>query len=226
MKILALLLLALGQGASSDAPADQYFGQLKVSALRIRYEIMQLRPRYETHKLLPEEAAHLLVLDENAFYAWSSAYPKDAWLASTGYMMAQLFAELPGTDARDRAVRAYTYVKTHFPTTSYGKESAAALHKGVAVRPDPAWAVAMRAERATPPPTATPAPSETPSAAPSSPAPASPASASPSPSASPARGKPGYEVRIARTACTTSSRSAATRSQRGRLRRSTVTSLV
>ena len=66
MKILSLVLLVLRAGASSNAPADQYFGQLKVSALRIRYEIMQLRPRYETHKLLPEEAAHLLVLDENA----------------------------------------------------------------------------------------------------------------------------------------------------------------
>jgi hypothetical protein len=168
MKILALLLLVLGQGASSNAPADQYFGQLKVSALRIRYEIMQLRPRYETHKLLPEEASHLLVLDENAFYAWAAAYPKDAWLASTGYLMAQLFAELPGSDARDRAVRAFTYVKAHFPTTTYGKESATALHDGVAVKADPAWAVQMRAERATPAPSASPAPSETPSTRPSS----------------------------------------------------------
>ena len=180
MKILALLLLVLGQGASSDAPADQYFGQLKVSALRVRYEIMQLRPRYETHKLLPEEAAHLLVLDENAFYAWAAACPKDSWLASTGYMLAQLFAELPGSDARDRAVRAFTYVKTHFPTTSYGKESVAALHKGVAVKPDPAWAVALRAERATPPPTATPAPSPAPSSG-TSPAPSASSSAGPAP---------------------------------------------
>jgi hypothetical protein len=217
MKILALLLLVLGQGASRDAPADQYFGQLKVSALRIRYEIMQLRPRYETHTLLPEEASHLLILDENALYAWASAYPKDAWLASTGYSLAQLFAELPGPDARARAVRAFTYVKTHFPTTSYGKESAAALQEGIAVRPDPAWAATMRAERSTPPPTAAPSPT------PPSPSPSPPAT--PTPTASPARGKPRYGVRIARTGCTTSSRSAATRSQRGRLRRSTVTSL-
>jgi hypothetical protein len=228
MKILALLLLVLGQGASSDAPADQYFGQLKVSALRIRYEIMQLRPRYETHKLLPEEASHLLVLDENAFYAWGAAYPKDAWLASTGYMLAQLFAELPGTDARYRAIRAFTYVKSHFPTTTYGKESATALHKGVAVKPDSAWAVALRAERATPPPTASPspAPSSGASAAPTAGASATPnssPSAAPSPSP-PSRGKRGGEVRNARTACTISSRSAATRSQRGRLRQFTVTS--
>jgi hypothetical protein len=198
MKILVLLLLALSQGASSDAPADQYFGQLKVSALRVRYEIMQLKPRYETHKLLPEEAAHLLVLDENAFYAWAAAYPKDSWLASTGYMLAQLFAELPGSDARDRAVKAYTYVKTHFPTTSYGKSSTSALKAGVPIRPDPAWAAPMRAAKA-----ATPSPSPSPSASSGSPAASPSASASPSgkgappptaspaaaPSSSPARGR-------------------------------------
>jgi len=165
MKTLALVLLVLTLGASNDAPADQYFGRLKVSALRVRYEIMQLRPRYETHTLLPEQAAHLLDLDEDAFYAWAAAYPKDSWLASTGFMLAKLYAELPGTAARDDAVRAYTYVKTHFPSTSYGKQSAAALHHGVAVAADPAWAAAMRAAAVTPSPSASPAPS--PSAAPS-----------------------------------------------------------
>jgi hypothetical protein len=156
MKIAALLI-ALSQlvavTSSTNAPLDQYFGRLKVSAVRIRYEIMQLRPRYETHKLLPEETQHLLDLDANAFYAWAAAYPKDSWLASTGYMLANLYAELPGTAARNSAVRAYTFVKSRFPKTSYAKESVAALHRGVPVRPDPAWAVAMRAARA-----ATPAP--------------------------------------------------------------------
>jgi len=186
MKVLALLLLVLSQGASSNAPADQYFGQLKVSALRIRYEIMQVRPRYETHKLLPEEASHLLVLNEDAFYKWAAAYPKDAWLASTGYLLAQLFAELPGNDARNRAIRAFTYVKVHFPNTTYGKESATALKKGIAVRPDPDWAVAMRAARQTP----SPSPSTSPSVSPStSPSPGPSSSASPAPRSSPARGR-------------------------------------
>jgi hypothetical protein len=208
MKILAVLLLVLTLGASSDAPADQYFGRLKMSSLRIRYEIMQLRPRYETHALLPEEASHLLVLDEDAFYAWAAAYPKDAWLASTGYLLAQLFAELPGSDARDRAVRAYTYVKVHFPATTYGKQSAAVLHRGVAVRPDPAWAAAVRAARA-----ATPSPSPSPSTT------ASPSHApvgSPAPSASPPRGSLAAELRIAAVLCMTSLRSAAAPSPKER----------
>ncbi|MGA8534143.1 MAG: hypothetical protein WB615_08555 [Candidatus Tumulicola sp.] len=191
MRTIALvpLLLAVVANVSGNAPADRYFGKLGMSALRIRYEILQLRPRYETHKLLPEEAEHLATLDEDAFYAWAASYPHDAWLASTGYMLAQFYEELPGSDARTRAVRALSYVKAHFPKTTYAREATAALHRGVATRPDPAWAIAMRAARATPapsPPSSTARPSATPSSASATPSPASatpaPAPAAPSPS--------------------------------------------
>jgi hypothetical protein len=212
MTVLIGLLLSLCLGASVDAPADQYFGKLGVSTLRIRYEIMQLRPRYETHRLLPEEAEHLLVLDENAFYAWAAAYPKDAWLASTGYMLAQLFAELPGGDARDRAVRAYAYVKSHFPSTTYGKQSAAALHRGVPVRPDPDWAAAARAARASPSPSPSASPSAPPSASPAASAPPSPL---PGESPLPGRGGRRGQLRNACLACTISSPLGGTRFPRG-----------
>jgi hypothetical protein len=182
--LLACLFVAVSN-VSGNAPADRYFGKLQMSALRIRYEILQLRPRYETHKLLPEEAEHLAVLDEDAFYAWTASYPHDAWLASTGYLLAQLYEELPGSDARNHAVRALSYVKAHFPKTAYANEAAAALHHGIPTRPDPAWAVAMRAARATPTPSPTlsPAgPSAGPSPATAKPTP-SPAAPSPSPTA-------------------------------------------
>ncbi len=147
-----------------------------MSALRIRYEILQLRPRYETHKLLPEEAEHLALLDGDAFYAWAASYPHDAWLASTGYMLAEFYEELPGSDAHNQAVRALSYVKVHFPKTTYAKEAVASLHNGIPTRPDPAWAIAMRAARATPTPSPTTLSSARPSATPSS------ASAEPAPS--------------------------------------------
>jgi hypothetical protein len=146
------LLLAITCAIAGNAPADRYFGKLKMSAVRIRYEVMQLRPRYETHKLLPEETLHLAILDEDAFYAWAETYPNDTWLASSGYLLAQLFEELPGSDARSRAIRALTYVKTRFPHTTYGQKAAATLSRGVPVRQDPAWAAAMRASRASPSP--------------------------------------------------------------------------
>jgi hypothetical protein len=148
-----------------------------MSALRIRYEIVSIRDRYETHKILPEDALHLAVLTQDAFDDWSHQYPKDDWLASTGYAFAKLYAELPGADARARAVTLYRYVKSQFPTTKYAAESRDALHRGVPVRPDPAWAAQRRTE--------TPTPSAPPSSATPSGSPVPTTSSSPSPVPSP-----------------------------------------
>ena len=70
------------QPAVTMAPADRYFGKLKMSALRVRYETMQLKKRYETHELSGDQTIHLLALTEDAFDDWSRLYPKDPWLAS------------------------------------------------------------------------------------------------------------------------------------------------
>jgi hypothetical protein len=162
--------------AVTSAPADEYFGKLKMSALRVRYETMQLKKRYETHQLLPAQAEHLLLLTQDSFDQWAVRYPKDPWLASTGFLIAALYAELPGTVARERAVTLYVYVKSNFPSSSYATSSRNALHRGVATKADPAWAKEMRAAAS---PSASPAasPSASPAVAPSTP------SVSPSPPA-------------------------------------------
>ena len=179
-ELVGVLLFAT-QLAATSAPADRYFGRLKVSALRIRYETMQLKKRYETHELLPDQTLHLLLLNQDAFEQWAALYPKDPWLASTGYSMAQLFAELPGGTARDHAVGLFVYVKSHFPNTSYARQSRDQLHRGVPIKPEPAWASAQRAATPVPSqsigPSATPAPAAAPLVTPA---------ASPAPSATPA----------------------------------------
>jgi hypothetical protein len=155
----AALVLAT-QVAAVTAPADRYFGKLKMSALRIRYETMQLKARYETHALLPDQAIHLLLLTEDAFQQWARLYPKDPWLASSGFAMAQLYEELPGMLARDHAVALLIFVKSSFPATAYARRSRDQLHRGVPVKPEPA----------SPAPAVTGAPtaaSETPSTKPS-----------------------------------------------------------
>jgi hypothetical protein len=168
-----------------DAPADRYFGRLQMSSLRVRYETMQLKKRYETHELLPEETEHLLVLTQDSFDSWRRAYPEDAWLPSTGYEIAQLYAELPGGTARTRAVTLYVYVKSQFPKTKYAAESRDALHRGVSVKPDPAWAREKRAAMHTPAPSPSPVPTQTPASAPTPSSTSSPAGATPSPKGSP-----------------------------------------
>lgn len=149
--VFSVVLLFTQLAAATSAPADRYFGKLKMSALRIRYETMQLKKRYETHELLPDQTLHLLLLNQDAFSQWALLYPKDPWLASTGYEMAQLYGELPGETARDHAVALFAYVKSHFPKTSYAQQSRDQLHRGVPTKAEPTWASTQS--------TASPAPS-------------------------------------------------------------------
>src|SRR5579872_1438801 len=98
MRTLLTLFLPvlLSIGVLNDAaPADKYFGKLKMSALRIRYEITQLKTDYEYHRRTPDDVLHLLSFTDDAYYQWAAAYPKDSWLASTGYNLAKLFEALP-----------------------------------------------------------------------------------------------------------------------------------
>jgi hypothetical protein len=158
VELTAIFLSAILNNA---APADRYFGRLKMSALRIRYEIAQLKTEYEYHRRMPDDVLHLLTFTEDAYYQWAAAYPKDGWLPSTGYNLAKLFEELPGYGARDSAVRALQFVRTHFKNTRYSKASVADLQRGVPTKPEPAWAV-----RATPAPSSSPTPSPSPSPTP------------------------------------------------------------
>jgi hypothetical protein len=135
-----------------------------MSALRIRYETLQIERRYWARELLPDQALHLLLLTEDAFHQWASAYPQDSWLASTGYNMAQVYQQLPGTAARDHAVALLVYVKSHFPKSAYAQKSRDQLHRGIVAKPVPAWAVRPSA---TPSPPESAAPSATPSVPPS-----------------------------------------------------------
>lgn len=159
----------IAQASPGNAPGDAYFGRLKMSALRIRYETMQLRKRYETHQLLPEQAEHLLQLTDDAYLEWRRRYPKDAWLPGTGFAIAELYEELPGASAQARAVALLKYVSSEFPKSAYAQKSRAALHRGVTAKPYPQWArsAPTRAPTATPAATATPASTASPSASPS-----------------------------------------------------------
>lgn len=141
---LLLLSLVVAVAPADNAPADRYFGRLKMSALRIRYEIAQVQSRYDNHKLLPEEAAHLAAFTAESYYQWAAQFPKDSWLGSTGINLAKLYEDLPGASARTSAIRALTFVRQNFKNTRNSKQAAAELVRGVPLKPYPSWAIQLR----------------------------------------------------------------------------------
>jgi hypothetical protein len=72
----------------AKAPADEYFGQFKMSILGVRNVVTDIDARADT---AAEDAArgmcHKLMLAENALRDWQAKYPDDNWIPKLGYAM-------------------------------------------------------------------------------------------------------------------------------------------
>ncbi len=88
-KIAALVLLtfvscfasaAQANGMRDLAPADQYFGRLKMSVLGIRNELVALERRAQSGDRNLASMSGKLAFVDDAMRDWRSHYPRDTWL--------------------------------------------------------------------------------------------------------------------------------------------------
>ncbi|MBV9271792.1 MAG: hypothetical protein JO165_11905 [Candidatus Eremiobacteraeota bacterium] len=150
--VLALILAAtMGQSQISDlAPADQYFGHTHLSILELRHRTMALKDDLHKARHRPNDISHDASTLTDAFFDWSSRFPKDPWLPRTGWDLATLYEELPGPDARDSALQLLHFIADHFPSSQFAQLSQRDLARGVGVRPWPHWAGAPPKNAAAP----------------------------------------------------------------------------
>jgi hypothetical protein len=193
---IALVALTLSAVAKeTDAPADEYFGPFKYSALSARSKITSLGRSYRERWADDASIVHDAELVESALRAWAQKYPKDQWLAPTAFHLAQLYQEVQTQDARDHARATYRYLTTAFPSSKEAHQARLRLQQGfpplhaetpVAPTPNPyASAAGSAAPSSSPgPASASTSPGAAASAAPASSAPAAAPPSSPRPTAS------------------------------------------
>jgi len=106
-RILLALVLALSFAApvfattSNDlAPADRYFGRLKMSILGIRNSIKDL-------------------LVEDALRDWQAKFPRDPWIPKFTFSLAQLYAKLDLDDARTRRDDMLDWLDATYPDSEF-----------------------------------------------------------------------------------------------------------
>ncbi|HEX3550819.1 MAG TPA: hypothetical protein VHT53_10610 [Candidatus Elarobacter sp.] len=166
----------------ADAPADEYFGPFKYSALSTRTKIDALGRAYRERWTDDASLVHDAGLVQSSLEAWAQKYPKDRWLAPTAFHLAQLYMEIQSPDARSHARTMFDYVAKTYPATPQGHLARARLAQGFPPLHDE------------PPVSPTPSPygpSPAPSAQPAaSGAPEAPAAPSPAASAAPAKAAP------------------------------------
>ena len=116
---------------------------------------------------------------EDAMRDWARKYPFDNWLPRYAYALENVYEEIPGPTAHERAVRQLNYIIAYFPQTMYARVGRYKEIQGIPT-PDPSATppaddalkrLAMLDGRVKPtfPPTGTPSPS--PDVVPAAPAP-------------------------------------------------------
>ncbi len=112
---------AFAESYSNLAPADRYFGRLKMSILGVRNSIKDLAARADAH---PEDAEHIFdkaVLVEDALRDWHAHFPRDPWIPRYTYSLAQLYGKLDMDDARVRRNDTLDWLEATFPSSEYAQ---------------------------------------------------------------------------------------------------------
>ncbi|HEX3464137.1 MAG TPA: hypothetical protein VHS78_08840 [Candidatus Elarobacter sp.] len=110
---------AFAQPVANLAPADRYFGRLKMSILGVRNSIKDLADRADAH---PEDAEHIYdkaVLVEDALHDWQKHFPRDPWIPKYAYSLAQLYGKLDLDDARVRKNDTLDWLIATYPESEY-----------------------------------------------------------------------------------------------------------
>jgi hypothetical protein len=162
-------------GSSEQAPADEYFGPFKYSAISVRTKIDELGRAYNERWEDDASIVHDAGLVESSLRVWAQRYPKDRWLAPAAYHLAQLYQEVQTQSARNHARAMYQFLAQNFPNSKEAHVARLRLQQGFpALHDEPAVS-----------PTPSPYAPASPSAAPSVSAPPPSAAPEPSPSAKP-----------------------------------------
>lgn len=186
--LAVLATTAAAAGTSGNAPADEYFGPFKYSAISVRTKIGALGRAYDQRWQDDDSIVHDAGLVESSLRVWAQRYPDDSWLAPTVYHLAQLYQKVQTQVARAHARAMYQYLAQTFPKSKEAHFARLRLQQGfrplqsespVSPTPNP-YAPASNAPSAEP----SPAQSAQPSLAPSGTATVAPSAPSPQPSSS------------------------------------------
>ena len=112
---------AFADATANLAPADRYFGRLKMSILGVRNQLKDLAARADAH---PEDAEHIYdkaVLVEDALHDWQRHFPRDPWIPRYAYTLAQLYAKLDMDDARVRKNDTLDWLIATYPESEYAQ---------------------------------------------------------------------------------------------------------
>lgn len=127
LAVLSIATPAFAQTHGAVAPADEYFGRLKMSVLGIANVIHDMRNRVETS---PERTPSIfggLANVADAIRDWETKYPHDTWIAKDLLALENCYLAAPGDRAQDMAIRTEAWLQHDYGRTAYAAKGHDAL---------------------------------------------------------------------------------------------------
>jgi hypothetical protein len=114
---------AFAQSMANLAPADRYFGRMKMSILGMRNALKDLSARIDSR---PEEADHVFdkaVFVEDALHDWQARFPRDPWIPRYTYTLAQLYEKIDTDSAREHRNDTLDWLGATYPESEFAQLS-------------------------------------------------------------------------------------------------------
>ena len=134
------------------APADEYFGKLKMSILGIRNTIKDqgLKVDYEPEKA--SSTAGAIALTEDAIHDWQRKYPCDGWLPGTLYALQHFYGKIHTDDGVKHVHATFAWLRHDFPRSRFVQIARREDGQASAAPPGPPVAAVPAGPAATPAP--------------------------------------------------------------------------
>jgi hypothetical protein len=121
------------------APADEYFGRLKMSILGIRNTIKDMGLKADADPVHAPSILGTVALTEDAMHDWEKKYPQDSWIPPAIFALERLYAKVDSDDARMHARLTMVWLVHDYPRTAVAKIGAQELSQNlVGLKPAPA----------------------------------------------------------------------------------------
>jgi hypothetical protein len=119
---LATIVVSAHPMPPPNAPADEYFGRLKLSNLGVRNIIHALSVEGHSPLALPLERTRIMGV-ETALAQWGAEYPHDSWLRGAMLSFAGVMAGKHDLDTDRLAVDFYLQTSIRYPNTRWSQQA-------------------------------------------------------------------------------------------------------
>ena len=101
------------------APADEYFGKLKMSILGIRNTIKDQGLKIDYDPLKAPSTLGAIALTEDAIHDWQHKYPCDTWLPGTLYALEHFYLKIHTDDGVKRVHATFAWLRRDYPKSKF-----------------------------------------------------------------------------------------------------------